>query len=83
MNTGRPGKMIMCVNDGAVYASFADAAKYYDTTRSTISKHVNGKLKSVRGLNFVQITGTETAEELLAIRIKIAKEQFNWIGECQ
>ena len=83
MNIGRPGKMIMCVNDGAIYSSFADAAKYYDTTRSTISKHVSGKLKSVRGLSFVQITGTETAEELLAIRMKIAQEQFSWIGDCK
>lgn len=77
MNIGRPGKMIMCVNDGAIYASFADAAKKYDTTRSTISKHVSGKLKSVKGLNFVEINGTESADELFAIRMKIASKQFN------
>lgn len=77
MNTGRPGKMIMCVNDGTVYSSLSDAAKNYDTTRSAISKHVSGKLKSVKGLNFVQITGCESPEELLEIRLKIASKQFN------
>lgn len=77
MNIGRPGKMIMCVNDGTVYSSFSEAAKSYNTTRSAISKHVNGKLKSVKGLRFVEIMGDETQEELLEIRIKIASKQFS------
>lgn len=76
MKTGRPGKVVMCVNDGLVFRSMEEAAQQYNTTRSTISRNIHGTRRTARGLQFVLITGTESHEELLELRRAIVREQF-------
>lgn len=70
MKTGRPGKKIMCINDGVIYKSCTAAAQTYKVTRSAISRQVNGCLKSVKGLYFVTVNGNETPDELQSIRMQ-------------
>lgn len=70
MKIGRPGKKIMCVNDGMIFESCTDAAKNYSVTRSAVSRQVNGQLKSVRGLYFTTVQGNETSAELHSIRME-------------
>lgn len=61
---GRPGKKILCINDGLVYNSMCEAATSYHTTQSAISKQLSGQRKSVRGYYFKEICGTESLEEI-------------------
>lgn len=80
MKTGRPGKKIMCVNDGRIYDSMSSAAEAYNTTRSTISKNMSGKLRTAKGMCFVSITGNETPTELEEIRKEVVIKKFNIEG---
>lgn len=81
MKTGRPGKKIMCVNDGLVFQSMQEAAEQYNTTRSTISRNIHGTRRTARGLQFILIDGQETTEELLEIRKSIIKKQYKEVIE--
>lgn len=81
MKIGRPGKMVMCVNDGRVFNSMQEAAEHYNTTRSTISRNIHGTRRAARGLQFILIAGQETPEELLEIRKSIIKEQYKEVIE--
>ena len=69
MKIGRPGKKILCINDGMIFESCTAAAKNYSVTRSAISRQVNGQLKTVRGLYFITVSGDETSDELRSIRM--------------
>lgn len=77
MKTGRPGKIIMCINDGHIYTSLEAAAIAYQTTRSSISKHIHGNRKSVKGFYFVEITGDESIEECEQIRLQHITQKYN------
>ena len=79
MKTGRPGKSVMCINDGTIYGSLEAAATKYCISRSAISKHIHGDRKSVRGLYFIEISGNETPEELQTIREKELFSQYHII----
>lgn len=68
MRIGRPGKNIMCLNDGKIYQSIADAASYYQVSASAVSLTLNNKRRSVKGLYFIFITGDESPEDLQSIR---------------
>ncbi len=76
MKIGRPGKKILCINDGMIFESCTAAAKNYKVTRSAISRQVNGQLKSVRGLYFTTISGTESYDELHTIRMEYLSQSI-------
>ena len=76
MKTGRPGKMVMCVNDGRIFKSMQEAAQHYDTTRSTISRNISGELKTAKRRKFIMISGLETEDELAEIRKNIISELY-------
>lgn len=80
MKTGRPGKIVMCVNDGLVFQSMEEAAQQYNTTRSTISRNIHGTRRTARGLQFVLITGTESRDELEGIREEVLRECYRLKG---
>ena len=65
---GRPGKKILCINDGRIYESLISAANQYNISSSAISQTLHEKRRSVKGLYFTTINGCETAEELEEIR---------------
>lgn len=77
MKTGRPGKPVLCINDGCIYTSLEAAAIAYQTTRSSLSKHIHGNRKSVKGMYFVELTGTESADEIDQIRIQFVSRKYN------
>ena len=45
-------KMVICVTDGMIYASMAEAARHYNITHSGISQCCNGKTQQIKGLRF-------------------------------
>lgn len=76
MITGRPGKKIMCINDGLVFDSITDAAKHYKVTRSTISKQLTGIRLQVAGRYFIYIRENMSKSELQELRNEKIKEVY-------
>lgn len=76
MITGRPGKKIMCINDGIIFESITDAAKHYQVTRSTISKQLTGVRGQAAGRCFIYVDVTMTDEELQKIRNEKLKDVY-------
>lgn len=68
---GRTGQIIMCCNDGEIYNSVHQAAKYYDISVSAITRQLKKERKTAAGLYFVEIVGNESDDELQDIREKI------------
>lgn len=77
MKRGRPGKKILCINDGKKYESLAAAANQYKVSSSAISQTLNDKRHSVKGLYFVSINGCETNEEIKKIQIETLADKYN------
>lgn len=65
---GRPGKTVMCINDGRIFSSLDIAAHAYEISKSAITRQIKGERKKANGLFFVEITGYETKSELQQIR---------------
>lgn len=65
---GRPGKTVMCINDGRIFPSLDIAANTYKISKSAITRQIKGERKKANGLFFVEITGHETKSELQQIR---------------
>lgn len=77
---GRPGKCILCVNDGCIYESMSQAAVFYNITEGAISKQVHGHRKTINGYSFIEISGNESEKELNEIRLNALKTQYKWKG---
>lgn len=78
MKRGRPGKYAMCINDGKIYKSIADAANYYQISSSAVSLAIHEKRKCVKGLYFIEISGNESKSEIEEIRISFINKKFNF-----
>ena len=70
MITGRPGKKIMCINDGNMFSSITEAADYYNVTRSAISKQLNGMRSQVDGRYFIYVDDTSDVNVLRKQKIE-------------
>lgn len=77
MAIGRPGKKIMCVNDGRVFTSITQAAKHYQMARSTISKQLTGIRSQAAGLYFMYVDDVLSAEQAEAERKHILEQVYN------
>lgn len=76
MITGRPGKKIICINDGLIFNSITDAAKHYKVTRSTISKQLTGIRLQAGGRYFIYISEEISDNELQELRNQKIKEVY-------
>lgn len=77
MITGRPGKKIMCVNDGLVFSSITAAAANYKLSRSTISKQLSGVRSQAGGLYFVYVDDNLSDVELMQLRKQMIPKIYN------
>lgn len=77
---GRPGKCVLCINDGRIYESMSKAAIAYNVTEGAISKQIHGHTKAVKGYSFIEISGTETEDELNEIRLNVMQMKYKWKG---
>lgn len=77
MAMGRPGKKIMCVNDGRVFTSITQAAKHYQMSRSTISKQLTGLRPQAAGLYFMYVDDGLSVEQAEAKRKQILEQVYN------
>jgi hypothetical protein len=52
---GHPGYIIQCDQTGEIFPSIFRASQVMGVARGSMSKHINGKMKSVRGYTFTKI----------------------------
>lgn len=77
MITGRPGKKIMCLNDGLIFSSITSAAQHYKLSRSAISKQLGGSRSHAGGLSFIYVDENLSADELTHLRKQMILEIYN------
>lgn len=77
MKTGRPGKKIMCINDGKIFSSITEASTFYSVSRSAISKQLMGVRTQIAGRYFIYVAEGKSTEELQSIRKSKLKEIYN------
>lgn len=54
----RKMKRVMCINDGKIFDSYAEAERYYGLkVGKSVGAVCSGKKKSIKGLKFIQIKG--------------------------
>ena len=59
------GKIIKCLNDGQIFKSSSEAARYYGITQSCINAVCHGRLKQTCGFRFEFVEPTrEIIKEL-------------------
>lgn len=68
------GKRIMCANDGKIFSSLSCAAIAYGVSRSAISRQLKNERRTASGLCFFEVTGTESFEDLHAMRMQRLQE---------
>lgn len=68
---------ILCINSGEIFENSLEASKALHVNSSTISYHLNGRLKTVKGLILVRLTGTETEEDIKRMREVHLKRFYN------
>jgi hypothetical protein len=61
---GRQPVKIICINDGKIYNSINDAAKYYNVYRENISKVLKGKYKHTNKLTFKLLNPNEKVSRI-------------------
>jgi hypothetical protein len=57
-------KPVMCITTGQLFASCSDAAEYFGVIPSTISDLCHGRLKSLKGMEFMYIPNS--ADKIVA-----------------
>lgn len=77
MITGRPGRKVICINDGRIYDSITKAAENYNLSRSTISRQLIGERTSAGGRYFMYIDDNITDSQLQEIRKKMLEKIYN------
>ena len=77
MKTGRPGKKIMCINDGKIFSSITEASDFYSVSRSAISKQLIGIRTQIAVRYFIYVEEEKSTEELQRIRQSKLKEIYN------
>lgn len=55
VRVGHPGFIIKCDQTGEIFPSVFRAAQVMGVARGSMSKHINGKMKSVKGYTFTKI----------------------------
>lgn len=68
MDRGRPGKQIMCINDGLLFDSITEAATFYKISRNTITKQLTGVRGRASGKYFVYIDDSMALSDLQQFR---------------
>lgn len=74
---GRPGKRILCVNDGNVFNSLLEASAYYNISQASMSRQIKGERKTVGGYHFVKIDIDLSDEDISKLREDALKKIYN------
>lgn len=76
MITGRPGRKVICINDGYIYDSITKAAESYNLSRSTISRQLVGERTSAGGRYFMYVDDNITNSQIQEIRKKMLEKIY-------
>lgn len=77
MKNGRPGRKIICINDGMIFDSIALAAANYNTSANNISKQLMGIRPQAAGRYFMYMDEIGSDIDLLDFRKKKIEEIYN------
>lgn len=55
IESGRRNIKVKCIQTGIIYNGINEAATHNNIDKGTLSRHINGKLKSIRGLTFTKV----------------------------
>ena len=74
---GRPGKRILCINDGNVFNSLLEAASYYNIAQASLSRQIKGERRTVGGYHFIKIGIDVSDEDIRKLREDALKQIYN------
>lgn len=77
MERGRPGKQIMCINDGLLFDSITAAATFYKISRNTITKQLTGARGRASGRYFVYVDDSMALSDLQQFRKQCLESVYN------
>ena len=67
--SGRKCKPVICLETGEVFSSMTDAAEYTEVTTATMSNHLTGRYRSVKGKHYCYLS--RVSESLVTILARL------------
>ena len=68
--SGRKCKPVICLETGEVFSSMTDAAEYTEVTTATMSNHLTGRYRSVRGKHYCYLSRVNESLGTILARLR-------------
>lgn len=68
--SGRKCKPVICLETGEVFSSMTDAAEYTEVTTATMSNHLTGRYRSVRGKHYCYLSRVSESLDTILARLR-------------
>ena len=68
--SGRKCKPVICLETGEVFSSMTDAAEYTEVTTATMSNHLTGRYRSVRGKHYCYLSRVNESLDTILARLR-------------
>lgn len=68
--SGRKCKPVICLETGEVFSSMTDAAEYTEVTTATMSNHLTGRYRSVKGKHYCYLSRVSESLDTILTRLR-------------
>lgn len=68
--SGRKCKPVICLETGEVFSSMTDAAEYTEVTTATMSNHLTGRYRSIRGKHYCYLSRVNESLDTILARLR-------------
>ena len=68
--SGRKCKPVICLETGEVFSSMTDAAEYTEVTTATMSNHLTGRYRSVKGKHYCYLSRVNESLDTILARLR-------------
>ena len=68
--SGRKCKPVICLETGEVFSSMTDAAEYTEVTTATMSNHLTGRYRSVKGKHYCYLSRVSESLDAILARLR-------------
>lgn len=68
--SGRKCKPVICLETGEVFSSMTDAAEYTEVTTATMSNHLTGRYRSVKGKHYCYLSRVSESLDTILARLR-------------
>ena len=68
--SGRKCKPVICLETGEVFSSMTDAAEYTEVTTATMSNHLTGSYRSVKGKHYCYLSRVSESLDTILARLR-------------